>query len=157
MALKCLEVPLDVDIKNGGHVMVLDLPLVGKVGLSVDLIMIDAHLICSLDFSCDSGYQVTYIVKGSSHVQVVGINDKHKLETRIRACCLSAAPRFFVADSGGILQHYSKKMEKLFRFKRSSDEIFFVPPVDHAGNFETKRLAIRFMSSASDLEILNKA
>ncbi|MCI69313.1 glutelin type-A, partial [Trifolium medium] len=40
MALNCLEAPLDVDIKNGGRVVVLNtknLPLVGEVGLGADL------------------------------------------------------------------------------------------------------------------------
>ncbi|KAI3905827.1 hypothetical protein MKW98_006461 [Papaver atlanticum] len=45
MALNCLEAPLDVDIKSGGHVVVLNtknLPLVEQVGLGADLVRIDA-------------------------------------------------------------------------------------------------------------------
>lgn len=109
MALNCLEAPLDVDIKNGGRVVVLNtqnLPLVGEVGLGADLVRIDAHSMCSPGFSCDSAYQVTYIVKGSGRVQVVGVDGKRKLETRIKAGYLFIVPRFFVvskiADSEGM-------------------------------------------------------
>ncbi|KAH7667761.1 11-S seed storage protein plant protein [Dioscorea alata] len=168
MALNCEEAPLDVDIKNGGRVVVLNtqnLPLVGEVGLGADLVRIDAHSMCSPGFSCDSAYQVTYIVKGSGRVQVVGIDGKRKLETRIKAGYLFIVPRFFVvskiADSEGmswfsiistpnpVFTHLAGRtsvwkaispqvleasfnttpeMEKLFRSKRTSDEIFFAPP-----------------------------
>ncbi|URE42157.1 Cupin [Musa troglodytarum] len=46
MVLNCLEAPLDVDIKNGGCVVVLNtknLPLVGEVGLGADLVRLNGH------------------------------------------------------------------------------------------------------------------
>lgn len=48
MALNCEEAPLDVDIKNGGRVVVLNtqnLPLVGQVGLGADLVRLDFDFI----------------------------------------------------------------------------------------------------------------
>ncbi|KAG8072645.1 hypothetical protein GUJ93_ZPchr0006g42344 [Zizania palustris] len=101
MVLNCLEAPLDVDIKNGGRVVVLNtqnLPLVKEVGLGADLVRIDAHSMCSPGFSCDSAYQVTYIVRGSGRVQVVGIDGKRVLETRAEGGCLFIVPRFFVVS-----------------------------------------------------------
>ncbi|KAL0282196.1 UNVERIFIED_CONTAM: Arachin Ahy-3 [Sesamum angustifolium] len=44
MALNCEEAPLDVDIKDGGKVVVLNtknLPLVGEVGLGADLVRLN--------------------------------------------------------------------------------------------------------------------
>ncbi|WVZ53842.1 hypothetical protein U9M48_004731 [Paspalum notatum var. saurae] len=109
MVLNCLEAPLDVDIKNGGRVVVLNtqnLPLVREVGLGADLVRIDAHSMCSPGFSCDSAYQVTYIVRGSGRVQVVGIDGTRVLETRAEGGCLFIVPRFFVvskiADDTGL-------------------------------------------------------
>lgn len=109
MVLNCLEAPLDVDIKNGGRVVVLNtknLPLVGEVGLGADLVRIDGKSMCSPGFSCDSAYQVTYIVRGSGRVQVVGVDGKRLLETRVEAGCLFIVPRFFVvskiADDSGL-------------------------------------------------------
>ncbi|KAL5986103.1 hypothetical protein ACLOJK_028093 [Asimina triloba] len=109
LVLNCLEAPLDVDIPKGGRVVVLNtqnLPLVGQVGLGADLVRIDGHSMCSPGFSCDSAYQVTYIVRGSGRVQVVGMDGKRVLETHVKAGCLFIVPRFFVvskiADADGM-------------------------------------------------------
>ncbi|XP_047960258.1 11S globulin seed storage protein Ana o 2.0101-like [Salvia hispanica] len=101
MALNCEEAPLDVDIKNGGKVVVLNtknLPLVGEVGLGADLVRLDGKAMCSPGFSCDSALQVTYIVRGSGRVQVVGVDGKRVLETTIKAGDLFIVPRFFVVS-----------------------------------------------------------
>ncbi|EYU28630.1 hypothetical protein ABFS82_12G063100 [Erythranthe guttata] len=101
MALNCEEAPLDVDIKNGGKVVVLNtknLPLVGEVGLGADLVRLDGSAMCSPGFSCDSALQVTYIVRGSGRVQVVGVDGKRVLETRLKAGDLFIVPRFFVVS-----------------------------------------------------------
>ncbi|XP_057954763.1 12S seed storage protein CRD-like [Malania oleifera] len=109
MALNCEEAPLDVDIKNGGRVVVLNtknLPLVGEVGLGADLVRLDGGAMCSPGFSCDSALQVTYIVRGSGRVQVVGVDGHRVLETTIKAGNLFIVPRFFVvskiADASGM-------------------------------------------------------
>ncbi|MBA0816654.1 hypothetical protein Gohar_001293 [Gossypium harknessii] len=50
--------------------------------------------------------QVTYIVKGSGRLQVVGVDGKRVLETIVKAGNLLIVPRFFVvskiADPGGL-------------------------------------------------------
>ncbi|KAJ9686722.1 hypothetical protein PVL29_015530 [Vitis rotundifolia] len=109
MALNCEEAPLDIDIKNGGRVVVLNtknLPLVGEVGLGADLVRLDGGAMCSPGFSCDSALQVTYVVRGSGRVQVVGVDGKRVLETTLKAGNLFIVPRFFVvskiADSDGM-------------------------------------------------------
>nr|ACF83391.1 unknown [Zea mays] len=109
VALNCLVAPLDVDIPGGGRVVVLNtanLPLVREVGLGADLVRIDAHSMCSPGFSCDSAYQVTYIVRGSGRVQVVGPDGRRVLETRIEGGSLFIVPRFHVvskiADASGM-------------------------------------------------------
>ncbi|XP_057443680.1 glutelin type-D 1-like [Lotus japonicus] len=104
MALNCLEAPLDVDIKNGGRVVVLNtknLPLVGEVGLGADLVRLDGKAMCSPGFSCDSALQVTYIVRGSGRVQVVGVDGRKVLETTLKAGNLFIVPRFFVVSKIG--------------------------------------------------------
>ncbi|KAK1398530.1 Glutelin type-D 1 [Heracleum sosnowskyi] len=101
LVLNCLEAPLDVDIKNGGRVVVLNtknLPLVGEVGLGADLVRLDGSAMCSPGFSCDSAYQVTYIVRGSGRAQVVGVDGKRVLETTVKAGNLFIVPRFFVVS-----------------------------------------------------------
>lgn len=109
LALNCLEAPLDVDIENGGRVVVLNtknLPLVGQVGTGADLVRIDAHSMCSPGFSNDSAYQVTYILQGSGRVQVVGVDGKRVLEVQLQAGNLFIVPRFHVvskiADNEGM-------------------------------------------------------
>ena len=101
MALNCEEAPLDVDIKGGGRVVVLNtknLPLVGEVGLGADLVRLDGSAMCSPGFSCDSALQVTYIVRGGGRVQVVGVDGKRVLETTVKAGNLFIVPRFFVVS-----------------------------------------------------------
>ncbi|KAM7257159.1 hypothetical protein ACFE04_012900 [Oxalis oulophora] len=101
MALNCEEAPLDVDIKNGGRVVVLNtnnLPLVGEVGFGADLVKLDGGAMCSPGFSCDSALQVTYIVRGSGHCQVVGVDGNKVLETTVKAGNLFIVPRFFVVS-----------------------------------------------------------
>ncbi|GAB4833403.1 hypothetical protein Ancab_031646 [Ancistrocladus abbreviatus] len=109
MALNCEEAPLDVNIKGGGRVVVLNtknLPLVGRVGLGADLVRLDGRAMCSPGFSCDSALQVTYIVRGSGRVQVVGVDGNRVLETTVKAGNLFIVPRFFVvskiADADGL-------------------------------------------------------
>ncbi|KAJ6429603.1 hypothetical protein OIU84_021079 [Salix udensis] len=83
----CEEAPLDVDIKDGGKVVVLNtknLPLVAEVGLGADLVRLDGNAMCSPGFSCDSALQVTYIVSGSGRVQVVGVDGRRVLETTVK-------------------------------------------------------------------------
>ncbi|CAH9148502.1 unnamed protein product [Cuscuta epithymum] len=101
MALNCEEAPLDVDIKDGGKVVVLNtknLPLVGEVGLGADLVRLNGNAMCSPGFSCDSALQVTYIVRGSGRAQVVGVDGKRVLETTVKAGHLFIVPRFFVVS-----------------------------------------------------------
>ncbi|KAM7279311.1 hypothetical protein ACFE04_006445 [Oxalis oulophora] len=100
-ALNCEEAPLDVDIKNGGRVVVLNtknLPLVAEGGFGADLVKLDGGAMCSPGFSCDSALQVTYIVRGSGRVQVVGVDGKRVLETTVEAGNLFIVPRFFVVS-----------------------------------------------------------
>ncbi|CAL9061728.1 unnamed protein product, partial [Musa banksii] len=105
MVLNREEAPLDVDIKNGGCVVVLNtkknLPLVGEVGLGANLVRQNGHAMCSPGFSCDSAFQVTYVVRGSGRVQVVGVDGKRVLETKVEGGCLFIVPRFFVVSING--------------------------------------------------------
>ncbi|KAF6175494.1 hypothetical protein GIB67_021984 [Kingdonia uniflora] len=101
MALNCEEVFLYIDIKNGGRVVVLEtknLPLVGEVGLGADLVRLDGSAMYSPGFSCDSAYQVTYIVRGSGRVQVVGVDGHRILKMILKAGNLFIVPRFIVVS-----------------------------------------------------------
>ena len=53
---------------------------------------------CSTSFSCDSAFQVTYIVRGSGRVQVVGVDGHRVLETTVSVGYLFIVPRFFVVS-----------------------------------------------------------
>ncbi|KAF6156025.1 hypothetical protein GIB67_035382 [Kingdonia uniflora] len=169
MALNCEGAPLDVDIKNGGRFVVLktkNLPLVGEVGLGADLARLDGSVMCSPGFSCDSAYQVTYIMRGSSRVRVVGVDGHRVLDTTLKAGNLFIVSRFFVVSKianpegmewfssiisspNPIFTHLAGRtsvwkalsspevlkasfsvapeVEKHFRSKRTSSEIFFAP------------------------------
>ncbi|XP_021628812.1 glutelin type-A 1 [Manihot esculenta] len=94
LVYNCEEAPLDVDIKNGGRVVVLNtknLPLVAEVGLGADHVRLDGGAMCS-------ALQVTYIVRGSGRVQVVGSDGRRVLDTRVKAGNLFIVPRFYVVS-----------------------------------------------------------
>uniref|UniRef100_A0A803KTH4 Cupin type-1 domain-containing protein n=1 Tax=Chenopodium quinoa TaxID=63459 RepID=A0A803KTH4_CHEQI len=78
----------------------------GMVGLGADLVRLNGKAMCSPGFSCDSALQVTYIVRGSGRVQVVGVDGKRVLDTTVKAGNLFIVPRFFVvskiADDEGL-------------------------------------------------------
>ncbi|KAJ8750462.1 hypothetical protein K2173_015602 [Erythroxylum novogranatense] len=104
MVYNCEEAPLDVDIKGGGKVVVLNtknLPLVAELGFGADLVRLDGSAMCSPGFSCDSALQVTYIVSGGGRVQVVGFDGRRVLETTVKAGHLFIVPRFFVVSKIG--------------------------------------------------------
>ncbi|MQL98939.1 hypothetical protein Taro_031654 [Colocasia esculenta] len=101
LVLNCEEAPLDVDVKNGGRVAVVstqNLPLVGECGFGGDLVKLDGGAMCSPGFSCDSAFQVTYVTKGCGRAQVVGVDGKRVLETKVKAGSLFIVPRFFVVS-----------------------------------------------------------
>ncbi|GFY99316.1 RmlC-like cupins superfamily protein [Actinidia rufa] len=145
MALNCEEAPLDVDIKRGGRVVVLstkNLPLASDVGLGADLVRLDDNAICSLGFSCDSALLVTYIVRGSGRVQVVGVDGKHVLEMTIKGGDLFIVPSpifTHLAESIATWKALSLEVvrasfnvdldiEQLFHSKRAKEASFFPPP-----------------------------
>ncbi|KAI3892485.1 hypothetical protein MKX03_012703 [Papaver bracteatum] len=147
MALNCLEEPLDLDIKNEGRVVVLNtknFPMVEQVGLVADLVRIDGGSMCSPRFSCDSAYQVTYIVRGSGRAQIVSVDGKRKLEIRVEAegmnwfsiisapnpifCHLAGRTSVWKALNPQVLEasfNVAPEAEKHFRSKRTNAEIFF--------------------------------
>lgn len=109
LVFNCEEAPLDVDVKNGGRLVVVtpkNLPLLGQMGLGAELVWLDPGALCSPRFSSDSALQVTYIVKGSGRVQVVGAQGERVLDAIVKAGDLLIVPRFFVvsqiADDEGL-------------------------------------------------------
>ncbi|XP_059653451.1 12S seed storage protein CRD-like [Cornus florida] len=99
----------DVKVKNGGLVTTMTaarLPLLGKVGLSANVVKLDADAMSSPMYTTDSSVQLTYIVKGSGRVQIVGINGQGALDAKVEAGHLFVVPRFFpvthVADGEGM-------------------------------------------------------
>ncbi|KAL0413446.1 UNVERIFIED_CONTAM: Glutelin type-A 1 [Sesamum radiatum] len=138
MALNCEEAPLDVDIKDGGKVVVLNTknqPLVGEVGLGADLVRLNGKAMCSPGFSCDSALQVTYIVRGSGRVQIADPDgmDWFSIITTPNPVFTHLAGRTSVwkALSPEVLQAafgVSRDVEQKFSSKRKAEEIFFPPP-----------------------------
>ncbi|XP_059651127.1 cocosin 1-like [Cornus florida] len=98
-----------VKVKNGGLVTTMTadkLPLLGKVGLSANVVKLDANAMSSPMYTTDSSVQLTYIVKGSGRVQIVGINGQGALDAKVEAGHLFVVPKFFpvthVADGEGM-------------------------------------------------------
>ncbi|XP_058076365.1 glutelin type-D 1-like [Magnolia sinica] len=102
-------VPFDVDVKNGGRAVTLthlNLPLLGEIGLSANLVKLDADATCSIGYLPDSAVQMIYIVSGSGRVEITGIDGAHALKAKVTAGSLFVVPRFFgvskIADGEGL-------------------------------------------------------
>ncbi|GLJ35813.1 hypothetical protein SUGI_0719070 [Cryptomeria japonica] len=101
LVFNCEEAKPDIDIDNGGRVVVLTsnyLPILKEIGLGADLVKIDKDAMCSPGHSSDSAFQVTYITKGSGRVEVVGIDGERLLEFELQAGYLFIVPRFYVVS-----------------------------------------------------------
>ncbi|KAA8545522.1 hypothetical protein F0562_020306 [Nyssa sinensis] len=90
----------DINVKNAGSLTTLTaakLPMLTKLGLSASLVKLDANAMCSPMYTTDSEVQLTYIVKGSGKIQIVGINGERVLDTKVQAGQLFVVPKFFMA------------------------------------------------------------
>ncbi|KAI9111802.1 hypothetical protein K1719_017492 [Acacia pycnantha] len=143
MALNCLEAPLDVDIKEGGRVVVLNtknLPLVGEVGLGADLVRIDGVPCALLDshatLPCKLLILSKEVVVFKLLVQTIANSDGMEWFSIITTpnpifTHLAGSSSVWKALSPTVLQagfNVDSKLEQLFRSKRTSDAIFFPPP-----------------------------
>ncbi|CAL5438854.1 unnamed protein product [Camellia sinensis] len=89
----------DTDVKNGGLLTKFtakELPLLEQVGLSAKLVKLGANEMSPILYGAGSSVEVTYIVKGSGRVQIVGINGELALDTKVHGGDLFVVPRFFV-------------------------------------------------------------
>ncbi|PIA28312.1 hypothetical protein AQUCO_07200161v1 [Aquilegia coerulea] len=86
LVVNLLESKQDEDTKKGGHTCSFhekNLPLAKQVGLSGNLVTLEKHAMYSPGFFSVSAYQVIHITKGSGHVQIVGLDGKRVLDTKV--------------------------------------------------------------------------
>ncbi|KAK9287260.1 hypothetical protein L1049_015673 [Liquidambar formosana] len=99
----------DINVKGGGTLTTLTaakVPSLGEIELSANLEKLDANALSSPIYTTDSAVQVTYVARGSGRIQIVGIDGKRVLDTKVKAGVLFVVPRFFVvakvADAEGM-------------------------------------------------------
>ncbi|KAJ4717105.1 Glutelin type-A 2 [Melia azedarach] len=71
-------------------------PFLEEVGLSCKILKLEAKAMLSPTYNADSSFQVFYVVKGSGKVEIVGLNGKLALDTKIESGQLVIVPRCFV-------------------------------------------------------------
>ncbi|KAM3714644.1 hypothetical protein ACB098_01G352400 [Castanea mollissima] len=89
----------DISVKNGGLVTTLieaKFPFLGQAELSAKLVKLDSKAKCSPTYTTDFSVQLIYVVKGTDQIQIVGINGKQVLDTKVKPGHLLVVPRFFV-------------------------------------------------------------
>ncbi|KAL5554072.1 hypothetical protein UlMin_041473 [Ulmus minor] len=89
----------DYCVKDGGlwtRVTEGKFPFLGKVGLSSNLIKLEANALSSPIYTNDSSVHVIYVVNGSGEIQIVGMNGKLVLDAKVKAGDLLVVPKFFV-------------------------------------------------------------
>ncbi|KAJ0102283.1 hypothetical protein Patl1_05500 [Pistacia atlantica] len=99
----------DINVKKAGIATSftgVNFPFLEEVGLSCNLVKLEANAMLSPMYNIGSIVQVLYVAKGSGKVQIVGMNGKRALDSNIVAGQLLIVPRFFVfsiiADGEGI-------------------------------------------------------
>lgn len=91
----------DPDVPRAGRVAVLTgavLPALRRVHLGADLVELDPGGQVSPGYSADAAFQVTYVVRGSGRVQVVGEGGRRVVDARLRAGDFFIVPRFHVVS-----------------------------------------------------------
>nr|BAJ53257.1 JHL25P11.12 [Jatropha curcas] len=88
----------DLEVEKGGSLKIFTpekFPFLGKVGLSVSHVKLEANAMYSPTYTADGTNRLIYVVKGSGNLQIVGINGKRVLDTKIEDGQLFLVPKFF--------------------------------------------------------------
>ncbi|KAK9116672.1 hypothetical protein Sjap_015619 [Stephania japonica] len=91
----------DVKVERGGEALVVtseQVPLLEKVGLSGVVVRVHERALCLPEFCANPALQLTYVVRGSGTVEIVGANGESVLKTRVEEGQLIVVPRFFVVS-----------------------------------------------------------
>ncbi|KAF7842706.1 cocosin 1-like [Senna tora] len=89
----------DLEVKNGGLVKTLsegDFPFVGQVGLSVMKVRLEANAIKAPMYLPNPAIQVIYVSSGSGRIEIVGLDGKLVLDSKVEDGDLVVVPKFFV-------------------------------------------------------------
>ncbi|KAJ4717110.1 Glutelin type-A 2 [Melia azedarach] len=70
-------------------------PFLEEVGLSCKILKLEANAMLSPTYNADSSFQVFYVVKGSGKVEIIGLNGKLALDTKIESGQLVIVPKCF--------------------------------------------------------------
>lgn len=94
----------DIDVKKGGSVNLLTCrkyPSLEGIELSGKLLKLEPNAMFGPTYYAeDSGVELTYVIKGSGWVQVVGMNGQIALDTQLEAGQLFAVPKLNVVAIG---------------------------------------------------------
>ncbi|KAK8360933.1 hypothetical protein V6Z11_A03G004900, partial [Gossypium hirsutum] len=97
----------DVEVDNGGKLTTIkgtEFPLLEQVGIDVSRLVLESCATRAPSYATEP--QVCYIAKGSGEVQIVGINGKLVLNTKVETGQLFVVPKLFAvvvsADEQGI-------------------------------------------------------
>ncbi|KAG5626799.1 hypothetical protein H5410_012017 [Solanum commersonii] len=98
-----------VEVKNGGILSTVtcrNLPLLRYIGLSANRVVLEGGALFGPIFTADLSVQLSYVTKGSGHVQIMGPLCKVVLDTKVEEGELFFVPKFFPfvveADEGGL-------------------------------------------------------
>lgn len=111
-----------VEVKNGGHLSSVsseNIPLLGEVGLSANRVVLGGGSLFGPVYTADSSHQLSYVIKGSGRVQIMGLSGKVVLDTKLQEGELFFVPKFFLF----VVESDEKGIE-LFSVKTSSKQIY---------------------------------
>ncbi|KAL5998802.1 hypothetical protein ACLOJK_009750 [Asimina triloba] len=94
--------PLDVEASGNG-VRTTSLtsekaPVLGELGLSAKLVKLDANAAFSLGYLADAAVQLIYVIRGSGHVEITGLNGASAMKAKVEAGFLFVVPKLFVVS-----------------------------------------------------------
>ena len=96
----------NVDAKNGGCFTTFTKAKLGEIGLSAQIVKLGANDMVSPFYTTDSAVQITYVVKGSGRIQIVGLNGNRVLDAKVQTGHMFVVPKFFavaeLADEEGM-------------------------------------------------------
>ncbi|KAK3198439.1 hypothetical protein Dsin_021854 [Dipteronia sinensis] len=116
----------DIRVDRGGEATSFtekNFPILEEIGVSCSLVKLETDAMLSPLYTCVSSVQVFYVIKGTAKVEIVGMNGKLVLDSKIVPGQVIVVPRFFTI--GVVAQDQGMECFSITTTSRTADVVNF--------------------------------